>query len=169
MFIKEDTLILLLWLITLNTCIDLKEECPQDGLMFCRESSFCVWLEVLWFDTCSSLPSQLWYWQYLILIYGTIPSLGSAGCICCNDYLPWFVRSHKTWLEGEVLRFQGLTIGEGSIYCGPTYLWVRVFGCIDNVCTCQIRRNIFQYVYSSSLSNKYKLQLVVRAPLCNCI
>lgn len=22
-----------------------------------------------------------------------------------------------------------------------------MFGCIDNVCTCQIRRNVFQYVY----------------------
>lgn len=85
--------------------------------------------------------------KYLILEYATFSFPGSAGYIYCNWLSSWLVRPNKTQLEEEILRFQGLNTGEGSIYCRLIYVWVRVFGWIDNVWTCQIRRNAFQYVY----------------------
>lgn len=58
-----------------------------------------------------------------------------------------FVRPNKTSLEEEIVGLQGLSAGEGSIYRRLIYVCVRVFGCIGNVRTRQIRRNVFQYVY----------------------
>lgn len=145
--------------------------------MFCRAKSIRVWPEVPWVDTCSWLPSQLWQliltntWYlhmppYLLqaLQDAFIATIISHGL---SDHIKHDLREKslgfRVWMLGETVSPPDMT------ECRPIYLWVHVFGCIDNVCTCQIRRNIFQYVYFSSWSNKYKLQLVVRALLCNCI